>query len=226
MTKLPSYADRLGFILIYPSTTKETRCWDCHSNVTLIHDGGGDSTGLVNMVKYTLKKYNGDPTKVFAVGGSSGAMMTNVLAATYPDVFNAGASWSGVPAGCWYGSPISTPTSPDVSCPMGKKTYNAQQWGDIARNCYPGYQGNRTRMLIAHGTQDFAVVYSLLAQQLAQWSNVLNVSFIKNITNTPVQSWTDMVYGDGTKLHGYSIQGGGHIPPFQEETVLKFFGLM
>ncbi len=226
MTKLPKFADQLGFILIYPTTTKETNCWDCHSNATLAHDGGGDSQGLVNMVKYALKKYNGDPAKVFAVGGSSGAMMTNVLAATYPDIFNAGASWSGVPAACWYGAPISTPFSSDVSCPMGRKTYTAQQWGDIARGCYPGYIGTRPRMMITHGTADTAVVYSLLSMQLAQWSNVLDVNWSKNLTNTPAQSWTEMVYGDGSKLVGFSVQGGGHIPPFQEEAVFKFFGLV
>jgi acetylxylan esterase len=225
MTKLPKYADQLGFILIYPTTTKETNCWDCHSNKTLAHDGGGDSQGLVNMVKYALNKYNGDPAMVFSVGGSSGAMMTNVLAATYPDVFNAGASWSGVPAACWYGSPISTPASSDLSCPMARKTYNAQQWGDIARGCYPGYNGTRTRMLIVHGTQDQAVLYPLLGMQLEQWSNVLGVIFTKNMTNTPAQSWTEMTYGDGTKLLVFSVQGAGHIPPFQEETVLNFFGI-
>ncbi|KAE8451794.1 hypothetical protein EG329_002634 [Mollisiaceae sp. DMI_Dod_QoI] len=226
MTKLPSYADKLGFILIYPTTTHETNCWDCHSNKTLTHNGGGDSQGLVAMVNYALKTYNGDPTKVFAVGGSSGAMMTNVLAATYPDVFNAGASWSGVPAGCWYGSPISTPMSSDLSCPMARKTYTAQQWGDIARGCYPGYNGTRTRMVVTHGTADTAVLYPLFKQQLDQWSNVLGVEWTKNLTGTPQTGWTEEVFGDGTQLLGLSVQGGGHIPPFQEELVLKFFGLM
>jgi acetylxylan esterase len=81
-------------------------------------------------------------------------------------------------------------------------------------------------MLVVHGTQDTLVVYSLLGMQSAQWSNVLGVAFTRNMTNTPVQSWTEMIYGDGTKLLGFSVQGAGHIPPFQEETVLKFFGIM
>jgi acetylxylan esterase len=56
--------------------------------------------GLVGQVNWALKKFNGDLKRVFAVGGSSGAMVSNVLAATYPDVFSAAASYSGVPAGC------------------------------------------------------------------------------------------------------------------------------
>lgn len=46
------------------------------SRATLTHDGGGNSNAIANMVKYTLQQYNGDPTKVFVTGTSSGGMMT------------------------------------------------------------------------------------------------------------------------------------------------------
>ncbi len=203
-----------------------SHCWDYNSNASLVHGGGGDSEGLTNMVTWAVNKWNGDPAKVFSFGGSSGAMKTNVLAATYPEVFNAGASYAGTPAGCWAGSPDSTPATSDPTCYRGQKTYTAQQWGDIARKCYPGYKGNRTRMLIAHGTADPVVPITLLRQQLDQWSNVLGLTWTKNETNTPAPGWTKIVYGDGTQLVGYSNQGGGHIPPFQAEETLKFFGLI
>jgi acetylxylan esterase len=74
----------------------------------LKHDGGGDSPGLVSMVNYTVKKYHAYRRSVFIAGGSSGAMMTNVLAAPYLDVFAAGAAYSGGPAGCNAGAPGST----------------------------------------------------------------------------------------------------------------------
>ena len=161
MTPLNQYADKLGFIVLYPTSKSQSgmNCWDAHSAKSLKHNGGGDSQGLVGMVNWALKTYSGDPKKVFAVGGSSGAMESNVLAGTYPDVFNAAASYSGVPAACWAGSPMSTPASSDLSCPLGKKasTYTAQQWGDLARGCDPGYNGTRTRMMIVHGTADSAV---------------------------------------------------------------------
>jgi len=102
MTPLNSLSDRLGFIALFPTSKSQSgmNCWDAHSAKSLKRDGGGDSQGLVGLVKWALQKYNGDPSKVFVVGGSSGAMETNVLAATYPDVFNAAASYSGVPAAC------------------------------------------------------------------------------------------------------------------------------
>ncbi|KAJ9132503.1 Carbohydrate esterase family 1 protein [Coniochaeta hoffmannii] len=230
MTPLPSYADKLGFVLLYPTSKSQSgmNCWDAHSNKSLTHAGGGDSEGLVGMVTWALKTYNGDPSKVFVVGGSSGAMEANVLAATYPDVFAGAASYSGVPAACWAGSPMSTPMSPDLSCPLGKKagTYSAKQWGDLARECDPGYEGPRPKMMVVHGTADTAVVISLLKAQLDQWSDVLGVSWAKNVTNDPIANWKKIVYGDGTRLVGYEVQGGGHIPPFQGDATLKFFGLM
>ncbi|KAI0097439.1 Alpha/Beta hydrolase protein [Nemania sp. FL0031] len=225
-TNLASYAERLGFIMLFPTTDRMSHCWDYNTNSSLIRGGGGDSTGLASMVGWAVNQYNGDPAQVFSFGGSSGAMETNVLAATYPDVFNAGASYAGTPAGCWAGSPDSTPLTPDPSCYRGQKTYTAQQWGDIAKSSYPGYSGKRTRMFIAHGTADPIVPIKLLSQQLDQWSNVLGLTWTKNETNTPAQGWTKIIYGDGTQLVGYSDQGGGHIPPFQAEETLKFFGLM
>ena len=91
---------------------------------------------------------------------------------------------------------------------------------------YPGYQGNRTRMFIAYGTADTVTPIALLKQQLDQWSNVHGVTWTKNETNVPARTWTKIIYGDGAKLVGYSVQGGGHIPPFQADETLKFFGLL
>jgi len=226
MTGLASYADRLGFVMLFPSTERMSRCWDYHSEASLVHGGGGDTNGLANMVAWALKQYNGDATKVFVFGGSSGACETNLLAATYPDVFNAGASYAGTPAGCWAGASDSTPFTDDPTCLRGLKRYTAEQWGDIARSSYPGYQGNRTRIFIAHGTADTVTPIALLKQQLDQWSNVHGVTWMKNETNVPARTWTKITYGDGTKLVGYSVQGGGHIPPFQADETLKFFGLL
>ncbi|WP_438011893.1 hypothetical protein [Sorangium sp. So ce321] len=51
-------------------------CWDVGTTKSLTHDGGGDTQAIVQMVKYTLAQYSGDPERVYVMGGSSGAMMT------------------------------------------------------------------------------------------------------------------------------------------------------
>ena len=180
------------------------------------------------MAKWALKTYNGTESKVFVVGGSSGAMESNVLAATYPDVFKGAASCSGVPAACWAGSPMSTPASTDLTCPLGQKAskYTPQQWANLARGCYPGYAGEYPKMMIVHGTADSAVTINNLKAQLDEWSTVMGLSFFKNETNDPAANWKKITYGDGTKLVGYNVQGGGHIPAFHGDATLQFFGLM
>ncbi|CAK7206708.1 hypothetical protein SEUCBS139899_009513 [Sporothrix eucalyptigena] len=201
MTPLPSLADKLGFVLLYltPNAQQGITCWDANTAKSLTHDGGSDSQGITGMVAWALKPYDGDTTtKVFVVGDSSGAMESNVL------VFAGAASYSGVPADCWGGSPISTSLSSDLSCPLGKKasTYTPKQWGDAARGCNPGYSNNSTqhrpKMMIMHVTVGHG-------PQLDQWSDMLGVSFSKNISNGPIENRKKIVYGDGTTLVGYEV---------------------
>ena len=56
----------------------------------------------MSMITYTEQHYGGNPNAVYVTGESSGGMMTNVMAADYPDVFKAGAAFMGVPYHCFY----------------------------------------------------------------------------------------------------------------------------
>lgn len=103
-TRLPSFADQNGFILIYPSTPNQSNCWDVHNPASLTHNGGGDAGGIISMVNYTLDRYNGNREKVYVMGFSSGGMMTNVMAGSYPEVFEAGAAYSGTAHACFAGT--------------------------------------------------------------------------------------------------------------------------
>ena len=98
--KVRAAADKEGFILVFPDN-KQRNCWDVGTQKALTHDGGGDTNAIALMTKYALCAYNGDQKRVFVMGGSSGAMMTQALLAVYPDVFKAGSARAGVPAGCW-----------------------------------------------------------------------------------------------------------------------------
>ncbi|KAF5502225.1 Feruloyl esterase B [Colletotrichum aenigma] len=213
------------FVVIYPSSTKDFNCWDVASTKSLTRDGGGDSNGLANMIRYTISKYSADPTKVFVTGSSSGCMMTNVLSATYPDLFAAASCYSGVAAGCLAGSPGSSPISADPRCANGQIIKTGAEWAAQVRAMYPGYNGSYPRMQTFHGTADTLVTYPNLAEQLKEWSTIHGVSFTKNNTNTPLSGYTQIVYGDGTKLVGISAQGVGHTVPVQEDQDLKWFGL-
>jgi len=225
LNKFASLADQYGYIVIYPSATHDSNCWDAATNATLTHNGGSDSLSIVNMVKYTINKYKTDSTKVFMTGSSSGAIMTNVLAGAYPDVFAAGAAFSGMPFGCLAGSPGSSPSSADPACANGKHVYTAAKWDSIVHSGYPGYNGSYPRMQLWHGTADTLILYQDLIEEIKEWSAVLGVTFTKNVTNTPLSGYTQMIYGDGKELVAYSAAGVGHFVPTDEATVLSFFGI-
>jgi len=224
-TRLPSYADTNGFILIYPGTPNYSNCWDVQSAGTLTHGQGGDALGIVNMVNYTLTKYNGDASKVYMMGASSGAMMTNQLAGSYPDVFEAGAAFSGVAFACFAGSNgLPTPSGNNQSCAQGL-THTPEQWASFVHNAYPGYTGRRPRMMIVHGNADTLVRPQCAVEALKQWSAVLGLTNSKNNTGVPSAAYTQEMYGDGTKLQGIFGAGVGHFAPVNEQLILKFFGI-
>ena len=147
-------ADQYGFIVIYPESPNDGGCWDVSSRATLTRGGGANSNSIANMVTYTLSQYNADPERVFVAGTSSGAMMTNVMAATYPDLFKAASAYAGVAAGCFYTGTVAGWNS---SCANGQSIASQDAWAKTARDMYPGYTGARPKMMIYHGSADSTI---------------------------------------------------------------------
>ena len=123
-TQYANVADsKKTFLVIYPNAPDSGGCWDVHSTGTLTHNGGGDSLAIASVVKYAIANYGVDPARVFMTGTSSGAMMTNVLAGAYPDLFAAGAAFAGVPYACFAGSGMW-----NNACANGQTTKTGAQW--------------------------------------------------------------------------------------------------
>lgn len=203
-----------------------SNCWDVNNVASLTHGAGGDAFGIISMINYTINTYNGDPSNVYVFGASSGAMMTNVLAGSYPEVFKAGAAYSGVPDDCFFGSAAATPEGSNQTCAQGQIDHTPQVWGNYARNSYPGYAGSRPRMQIWHGLADTLVLPACGYQTIGQWGNVLGLTNTNNVTGVPSSIWTQINYGDGSELVGYFGQGVGHFAPVNEEVMLTYFGLI
>ncbi len=168
------------------------------------------------------------------MGGSSGAMMTNVLAGSYPGVFAAGAVYSGTPFACSAGSLSDpTPMGANQTCAQGRITHSAAEWARFVDNAFPGYTGRRPRMLIAHGLADTLVRPACAYAALAQWAAVLNVTNTANATGSAVvegTQYTQLEYGassvnSSTQLVGFFGAGVGHIAPPNIPVMLDFFGL-
>ncbi|KAL2171651.1 hypothetical protein VTG60DRAFT_2219 [Thermothelomyces hinnuleus] len=74
-------SDNKGYITLWPSSPNPGTCWDVSSPQSLKRGGGGDSQAIANMILHAVAEYGADPARVYLTGGSSGAMMGNVMAA-------------------------------------------------------------------------------------------------------------------------------------------------
>nr|WP_078632425.1 PHB depolymerase family esterase [Streptomyces resistomycificus] len=226
-TEWASLADRYGFVVVYPSVTRASKCFDVSSPQALKRGGGSDPVGIKSMVDWVTRTYSADTGRIFATGISSGAMMTNVLLGDYPDVFAAGAAFAGVPFGCFATTDGSEWNS---ACSGGTVTHTPQEWGALVRAAYPGYTGTRPRMQVWHGTQDDVLRYPNFGEEVKQWTNVLGVSQTPAATDTPVSGWTRTRYGatgDRAPVEAISLQGVGHnlYTNGMAARALTFFGL-
>jgi poly(hydroxyalkanoate) depolymerase family esterase len=228
--KSKAASDKNGFILILPDNPNQN-CWDVGTTQALTHDGGSDTKAVVQMVKYALMKYNGDAARVYAMGGSSGAMMTQALMAVYPDVFRAGSARAGVPAGCWADGYASSNQWSD-RCANGQTSKTAQQWGDQVRMMFPGYMGHRPRLQIMQGEADVTISYKNTAESIKEWTNVLALPTEPTSTDKGYkaenatydrQFWKNAC--GFTVFEAWSSPGGTHSMAYEEDDILKFFGL-
>ncbi|KIM22089.1 carbohydrate esterase family 1 protein [Serendipita vermifera MAFF 305830] len=187
-------ADQKGFIVIYPQAPNSDGCWDVHTLVTLTHNGGGDSLGIVSAVRWTITNFNADTTKIFATGISSGAMMTNVLIGAYPD------------------SRASKGQVPGIRCALLVPTSRRLKNGEIAFGQPILVTRARTRPKIQfwHGTLDTTLNYNNFGEEVKQWTNVFGVSTTptNTVLNYPLSGWTRYDYGPN--VMGISAAGVDH----------------
>jgi acetylxylan esterase len=217
-------SDKYGFIMIYPQTTGNGVCWDVSSSATETRNGGGDSQAIAEMVQYTITKYAANANRVYATGTSSGAMMTELLLAVYPDVFKAGAEFSGVPAGCQ--------SIFNEFCGNGSEM-SGQWWGDKVRAMDPGYTGYRPRVQLWHGTADATINYQNQIAAVDEWTNVLDLSATPDSTSAVTLNahpWTRNEWQDScgyTVLDEWSETNGPHGTDanLNAQYVIPFLGL-
>jgi poly(hydroxyalkanoate) depolymerase family esterase len=223
-------ADQYGFIMVVPSSA---RCWDVVSSATRKRDGGGDSHAIKQMVKFALDKYKANPDRVYSTGDSSGGMMTELLLAVYPDIFKAGSSFAGIPAGC--GTATSSPGTYDGSCAGGTVAHTAQEWGDIVRKMDPDYTGHRPRIQLFHGDADGTISYKNMAESVTEYVNLQGLSADPTSTDSGLtlgthqakrQTWQNSC--GYSVIEAFTSIGGDHGPSdalFVSQYVIPFLGL-
>lgn len=182
-------AEREGFIVVYPDNPvlNAGSCWQWFSPASQVRDSGNPAL-LAGVTREVISRMNVDEDRVYALGMSSGAMMTSILGATYPDLFAAIAE----NAGCAYMAGaqclVLGATMPDDL--LGQLAFLAM--GEFAR-VMPVVQ--------IRGDLD-GVHKSNSIQVIKQWTATNNMVMSGN-TSEPFDSRSDMVF-KGVKKDGYA----------------------
>lgn len=264
-------ADQYGVIMVFPETQNNcggplyngsngqsgcsSACWDVGSTASLTNGKNGDTEAIAEMIQYEVTTNHANPNRVYVMGDSSGAMMVEALAAVYPNVFQAGAEYSGVPAGCWSDG-YSSSNNWGGTCANGQDTMSAAQWGQLVAKMDSGYTGPRPRLQLYHGSMDTTINYANQVEAVLEWSNVLlgltptpsSTSSPPTATSLDVTS-TEMTTAISGAIGGTSAEdigflewdwknscgftvlqaftdvGGNHNTPIDAQRMWDFFGL-
>lgn len=168
-------ADRFGVALVFPQTSKANEPWaGCFRTWEPAHQqrDAGEPLSVRQMIDYMRRLFPLSGSRTYMTGVSSGGHLTNVMLATYPEVFLAGAPQSSFPYKCAMAAPDLAP------CATASRGYSAGQWGDLVRNADPGYQGPWPRVQIWHGMEDPVIRYPNLHEQVLQWTSVHGVDAV------------------------------------------------
>lgn len=205
------WADQMKFVLIFPQVTsvQPDGCFRYYMAEHQMYNAG-EPLSVVQMVNWVQSHYNTDSKRVFVTGFSAGAAMTNIMLATYPDVFSAGAPVAGIPYKC-----TESPAGLD-NCLKGNVTLTAKQWGDKVRAARPGYSGPWPRVSIWQGVDDGTVAPVNATWTMEQWTNVNGLTQTPQTSNT-VSGQPHRVYGANV-VEAYDVIGTGHQFPIKPGT--------
>lgn len=207
-TEWGNLASRFGFAVVFAeqeSANNSLSCFNWFQPSDTSRDQG-EALSIKQMVDHMKSTRGSDPARIFVTGISAGGIMTEVMMATYPDVFAGGAVMSGAPYAC------ATSLTDANTCQMGKVSHTPQQWGDLVRNAFPGYSGPYPRLIAFHGSTDTTVAPADLQQSVDQWSNVLGIDETPEVSET-FRTATHKVFRDAggrSLIETYLVNGMGH----------------
>jgi len=168
-TRFNALAGRAGVLVAWPEQPAERqvqKCWTWYDPAHQTASAHGEPAIVAGIAREVMAGHAVDPRRVYVVGVSAGAAMAVNVAASYPDLFAAVGSHSGIPY-------RAAPTVADAVRVM----HGGSSDPAILAYALQDALGGRAMPLIAvHGGAD-AVVQPVNSRQLAaQWAGVLGVS--------------------------------------------------
>jgi len=237
-------ADAHGFALLYPEQKSANNANTCFSWFDPAHiaRGKGEAGSIRTMIERMADDLDIDRDRIFVTGLSAGGAMTNVMLATYPEVFAAGAVIAGLP----YGSARNVHEA--FRSMFSGASRGAHEWGALVREASP-HEGPWPRVSIWHGDADATVVPSNAQEIVKQWTDVHalphHATSLETHGGHHLRQWRDemgelrieehLIAGmsHGAPLTSAQGQGVGVAGPFMLDVgisstleIARFFGLV
>ena len=237
-------ADAHGFALLYPEQKSANNANTCFSWFDPAHTGRdrGEAASIRNMIERMADDLDIDRDRIFVTGLSAGGAMTNVMLATYPEVFAAGAVIAGLP----YGGARNVHEA--FRSMFSGASRGAHEWGALVRGASP-HEGPWPKISIWHGDADATVVPSNAQEIVKQWTDVHalphHATSLETHGGHHLRQWRDEVgelrieehliagMSHGAPLTSAQGQGVGVAGPFMLDVgisstleIARFFGLV
>lgn len=197
------------FAIVLPQTSRDNEPFaGCFRTWLPEHQqrGAGEPLSIEQMIRWMLEHHGLDRQRVYITGLSSGGQLTNVMLATYPELFAAGAPQSATPYKC------ATSFEQLAPCTQARIEHTREEWGALALGGRPGYTGPRPRVAIWHGSADPLLLVRNVNVQMEQWTAVLGIDDIPDDV-VAQQGRSRLIYRDGAgvpKLETNTVLGMGH----------------
>lgn len=210
-------ADKNDFVVLYPSQKRSNNVSNCFNRFESddITKDSGELQSIINMIDYTVKKYNVDTSQIYVYGVSAGAAMGVSLLAVYPSYFKAGAIFAGAP----YKIAINKREAAKVMFNTVDKS--PQEWGELVST--DSIQPSYPKLIVYHGTRDKIVNIKNSNELIEQWTYLHQIDTIPDniVANYKSTSLDRIAYTDtlGTeKILFYKFYKLGHAIPIDPGT--------
>jgi poly(hydroxyalkanoate) depolymerase family esterase len=200
-TRMNDLAEEFGLIVAYPLQPRRANPQGCWNWFDRRHQnrGSGEPAKLAGLTQALAKEFDVRRERVFAAGLSAGGAMAEVLAATYPDVFDAVGIHSGLP----YKSAADVPSA------------FAAMKGTAAFDPPPlALSGRHVRKIIFHGLAD-GTVNPVNGERILDEAERGESTLTRSDLDWPIESGrvTRTVLKDADGLPSaeqWLVEGGGH----------------
>ena len=200
-TRMNALAEEFGLIVAYPHQPRLANANGCWNWFDRRHQsrGSGEPAKLAGLAQALAKEFDVRRERVFAAGLSAGGAMAEVLAVTYPDVFDAVGIHSGLP----YKSAGDVPSA--FAAMNGTAPFNPAPLAPSDRHC---------RRIIVHGLADHTV-NSINGERLLDEAERGEASLTKSDLDWPIEggrvSRRALKDSDGQPVaEQWLVEGGGH----------------